>query len=189
MPWRLEGTYFEHCPCDMVCPCTTSGITMPADTERCRVVLVYHIDSGEIDGVVVRGLTVAVLADTPRVMADGDWRVGMFMDAAASEEQGRQVGRSILRATWGAPGGTERADRGQSEEGTKEFFKTLASLVYVLQGFWCGVCGVASGPMTRSPARCGSHAGSTYGTGVPPHPSLGIASRVAHRRGDWATWG
>src|SRR5215204_4533301 len=89
----------------------------------------------------------------------------------------------------GGPGGTERADRGQSDEGTKEFFKTLASLVYVLQGFWCGVCGVASGPMTRSPARCGSHAGSTYGTGVPPHPSLGIASRVAHRRGDWATWG
>jgi hypothetical protein len=59
MAWRLEGTYFENCPCDMVCPCTTSGLTMPADAERCRVTLVFHIDSGEIEGVDVSGLTVA----------------------------------------------------------------------------------------------------------------------------------
>ena len=102
MPWRLEGTYFENCPCDMVCPCTTSGITMPADTERCRVVLVYHIDSGEVDGVDVSGLTVAVLADTPRVMADGNWRVGMFMDAAASEEQADKLG-AVFSGQLGGP--------------------------------------------------------------------------------------
>jgi len=36
--WQMEGTYFENCSCDRVCPCTTSGLTMPADRERCRVV-------------------------------------------------------------------------------------------------------------------------------------------------------
>ena len=102
MPWRLEGTYFENCPCDMVCPCTTSGITMPADTERCRVVLVYHIDSGEVDGVDVSGLTVAVLADTPRVMADGNWRVGMFMDDRASDKQTEKLG-AIFSGQMGGP--------------------------------------------------------------------------------------
>ena len=102
MPWRLEGTYFENCPCDMGCPCTTSGITMPADTERCRMVLVYHIDSGEVDGVDVSGLTLAVLADTPRVMANGNWRVGMFMDAAASEEQADKLG-AVFSGRLGAP--------------------------------------------------------------------------------------
>jgi hypothetical protein len=35
----------------------------------------------------VSGLTVAVLADTPQVMADGNWRVGVFMDEDANEEQ------------------------------------------------------------------------------------------------------
>jgi len=30
MAWRVEGTYFVNCPCDMVCPCVTSGLTMPA---------------------------------------------------------------------------------------------------------------------------------------------------------------
>src|SRR5215207_5115378 len=105
MAWRLEGTYFENCPCDMVCPCTTSGLTMPADAERCRVVLVHHIDSGEVDGVDVSGLTVAVLADTPRVMADGNWRVRMFMDAAASEEQADKLGAVFFGQLGGAPEG------------------------------------------------------------------------------------
>jgi hypothetical protein len=102
MPWRLEGTYFENCPCDMVCPCTTSGLTMPADAERCRVVLVFHIDSGEVDGVDVSGLTVAVLADTPQVMADGNWRVGVFMDAAASQEQADKLG-AVFSGQLGGP--------------------------------------------------------------------------------------
>jgi hypothetical protein len=80
--WRIEGTYFENCPCDMVCPYVTSGLTMPADAERCRLVLVFHIDSGEVEGVDVSGLSVAVLVDAPQVMAEGNWRVGMLMDAA-----------------------------------------------------------------------------------------------------------
>ena len=102
MAWHLEGTYFENCPCDMVCPCTTSGLTKPADTERCQVVLVFHIDSGEVDGVDVTGLAVAVLADTPRVMADGNWRVGVFMDEAATREQAEKLG-AVFSGQLGGP--------------------------------------------------------------------------------------
>ncbi|HZD64874.1 MAG TPA: DUF1326 domain-containing protein [Acidimicrobiales bacterium] len=87
MGFRLDGTYFENCPCDMVCPCTTSGLTKPADYERCRVVLAFHVATGQVDGLDVSGLTVALLADTPPLMAEGNWRVGLFMDAAASEAQ------------------------------------------------------------------------------------------------------
>lgn len=102
MAWHITGTYFENCPCDMVCPCTTSGLTMPADTERCRVVLVFHIDSGEVEGVDVSELTVAVLADTPQVMADGNWRVGLFMDAAATQEQADKLG-AVFSGQLGGP--------------------------------------------------------------------------------------
>lgn len=102
MAWSLQGTYFENCPCDMVCPCTTSGLTKPADAERCRVVLVFHIDSGEVEGVDVSGLTVAVLADTPQVMADGNWRVGLFMDEAASQEQAEKLG-AVFSGQLGGP--------------------------------------------------------------------------------------
>ncbi len=102
MAWSLEGTYFENCPCDMVCPCTTSGLTKPADAERCRVVLVFHIGSGEVDGVDVSDLTVAVLADTPQVMADGNWRVGVFMDEKAAQEQADKLG-AVFSGQLGGP--------------------------------------------------------------------------------------
>jgi len=92
MAWHLAGPYFENCSCDMVCPCTTSGLTMPADQERCRVVLAFHVGQGEVDGVDVSGKTVVILADTPPVMANGNWRVGVVMDAAASPEQAEKLG-------------------------------------------------------------------------------------------------
>jgi len=92
MAWQLEGTYFENCSCDMVCPCTTSGLTMSADQDRCRVVLSFHVERGAVDGVDVSDKTVVVVADTPPVMADGNWRVGLVMDAAASPEQAEKLG-------------------------------------------------------------------------------------------------
>jgi hypothetical protein len=100
--WHLNGTYFENCSCDMVCPCTTSGLSMPADYERCRVVLIFHVDSGEVDGVDVGGLSVGVLADTPPLMADGNWRVGVFMDANATQEQAEKLG-AVFSGQVGGP--------------------------------------------------------------------------------------
>ena len=102
MAWQISGTYFENCNCDMVCPCSTSSLTMPADYDRCRVLLVFHIDSGEVEGVDVSCLTVAVLADTPPLMTDGNWRVGLFMDAAASREQADKLG-AVFSGQLGGP--------------------------------------------------------------------------------------
>jgi hypothetical protein len=87
MAWHVEGTYFENCNCDMACPCSTSGLTAPADYDRCRVALAFHVGSGRVDDVDVSGLTVAIVADAPRLMTDGGWRMGLFMDSAASQEQ------------------------------------------------------------------------------------------------------
>lgn len=92
MPWHVEGTYFENCNCDMVCPCTASGLTAPADNERCNVALAFHVETGEVNGVDVGGLTVCVVADTPALMSDGGWKLGVLMDAAASAEQAEALG-------------------------------------------------------------------------------------------------
>src|SRR6266568_5567967 len=86
MAWKLAGSYFETCSCDVVCPCTAS-LSLGADYDRCMLVLVFHVDEGEIEGVDVSGLTVAAVGDTPKVMTEGNWRLGMLMDATASEEQ------------------------------------------------------------------------------------------------------
>jgi hypothetical protein len=43
----------------------------------------------------VSGLTVAALADTPKVMTDEDWKLGVFIDAAASDEQAEKLGAAF----------------------------------------------------------------------------------------------
>ena len=102
MTWSIEGTYFENCNCDMVCPCSTSGLTAPADQERCHVALAFHIGSGQVDGLDVSGLNVAVVADTPPLMSDGGWRLGLFMDAAASPQQAEALG-GVFSGQLGGP--------------------------------------------------------------------------------------
>jgi hypothetical protein len=50
-------------------------------------VLVFNIREGEVDGTDIGGLKVAAIADTPKVMTDGNWRLGVFVDENASDEQ------------------------------------------------------------------------------------------------------
>ena len=102
MAWTFQGTYFENCSCDAICPCTHSGFTAPADTERCRALLAFHIETGDVDGIDVGDLGFAMLLDTPPVMADGNWRVGLFLDSAASAEQADKLG-AVLSGGMGGP--------------------------------------------------------------------------------------
>ncbi len=87
MAYNLRGTYLENCTCDFPCPCSASNLAAPATYDRCRVLLAFHIGGGDVDGVDVSGATVAMIADTPKQMTDGGWRVGVFVDEGASEEQ------------------------------------------------------------------------------------------------------
>jgi hypothetical protein len=86
MGWTLEGQYFENCSCDVPCPCTVS-LDLGADRDRCHAFLVFQVESGEIEGVDVSGLTVAAVGDTPKVMSEGNWRLGVLIDDNASDEQ------------------------------------------------------------------------------------------------------
>jgi hypothetical protein len=101
MAWQIEGTYFETCSCEVVCPCTAS-LALGADYDRCRVTLVFHVTGGEVDGTDVGGLTVAAIADTPKVMTDGNWRLGVFIDDKASDEQAEKLG-GVFSGALGGP--------------------------------------------------------------------------------------
>jgi hypothetical protein len=66
------------------------------------VVLVFHVKDGDVEGVDVSGLTVAAVAETPKVMTDGNWRLGVFIDAAASDEQTEKLG-GVFSGALGGP--------------------------------------------------------------------------------------
>jgi hypothetical protein len=88
--WKLTGSYVETCSCDLICPCNAS-LDHGATYDFCRVTLVFNIRKGDIDGTDVGGLKVAAIADTPKVMTEGNWRLGMFIDDQASDEQAEKL--------------------------------------------------------------------------------------------------
>ena len=101
MTWNLTGSYFESCSCDVICPCTAS-LSLGATKDRCKVVLVFDVKSGEVEGTDVSGLTVAAVCDTPKVMSEGNWRLGVVIDADASDEQAEKLG-GVFSGALGGP--------------------------------------------------------------------------------------
>src|SRR5881227_493920 len=101
MSWKIAGSYFETCSCDVVCPCTAS-LALGATHDYCRVVLVFNVKDGEVEGTDVSGLVVAAVADTPKVMTDGNWKLGVFIDDSASDEQADKLG-AVFSGALGGP--------------------------------------------------------------------------------------
>jgi hypothetical protein len=101
MSWNLEGSYVETCSCELICPCNAS-FSHGATYDYCRVVLVFKIAAGDVEGTDVSGLNVAAVAETPKVMTEGNWRLGVFIDAAASDEQADKLG-AVFGGQLGGP--------------------------------------------------------------------------------------
>ena len=92
MAWNLKGSYAETCSCELMCPCNLS-FDHGATYDFCRATLAFHVREGEIDGTDVAGLNAVVIIDTPKVMTDGNWRLGMFIDERASDEQADKLAK------------------------------------------------------------------------------------------------
>jgi hypothetical protein len=128
MAWSIKGSYFETCSCELMCPCNMS-FDHGATYDYCRVTLVFDIREGDVEGTDVGGRTIAVIADTPKVMTEGNWRLGMFVDDGASDEQvekltgvfGGQKGgpMAALAPLVGEVVGVERAPIEVVEEGLR----------------------------------------------------------------------
>ena len=101
MSWNLRGSYVETCSCELMCPCNLS-FDHGATYDFCRVTLVFNIRTGEIDGTDVGGLKFAAIADTPKVMTEGNWRLGMFVDERATDEQADKLA-AVVSGQLGGP--------------------------------------------------------------------------------------
>jgi hypothetical protein len=86
MSWNLRGSYVETCSCELMCPCNLS-LDHGATYDFCRVSLVFNIRQGEVEGTTIGGRRVVMIADTPKVMTEGNWRLGVYIDDEATDEQ------------------------------------------------------------------------------------------------------
>jgi len=101
MSWNLKGSYVETCSCDLICPCNAT-FDHGATYDYCRVTLVFNIREGEIEGTDIGGLKVAAIADTPKVMTEGNWRLGFFIDERANDEQADKL-QQVFTGQLGGP--------------------------------------------------------------------------------------
>ncbi len=86
MSWNLRGNYVETCSCELMCPCNLS-FDHGATYDYCRVTLVFDVREGAVDDTDIAGCKVVLIADTPKVMTEGSWRVGVFIDDQATDAQ------------------------------------------------------------------------------------------------------
>ena len=86
MSWRIEGTYFESCNCEPICPCRrVDGVPGGRSTwGECLGVLSWVIERGRADEVRLDGLKVALamryLDDEP----GSPWSFVLYLDARAA---------------------------------------------------------------------------------------------------------
>ena len=82
--WSLKGNYFEACTCDLVCPCI---FLMPPTQGYCEALVGWHIENGHMNGTKLDGLNVAVWLHSPGSLTDGNWRLALYIDDTADDEQ------------------------------------------------------------------------------------------------------
>ena len=90
MAWNLRGNYVETCSCELMCPCNLS-FDHGATYDFCRATLAFEIREGDIEGTDIGELNIVAIIDTPKVMTDGNWKLGVFIDDRASDEQADQL--------------------------------------------------------------------------------------------------
>jgi hypothetical protein len=102
MAWNLQGKFYENCSCDAICPCTWSNLAHRATQDYCRFAMAFEVDSGDVQGVDVSGRSFVLVGETPPLMTDGNWKLGVFVDDGASGEQVAKLGE-VLSGQLGGP--------------------------------------------------------------------------------------
>jgi hypothetical protein len=84
MAYQLEGSLLEVCTCNTLCPC---WVGEDPDGGTCDGLFAWHIDKGSVNGTDVSGRTFGFVAHIPGNVLDGNWKVVVFLDDSATEEQ------------------------------------------------------------------------------------------------------
>jgi hypothetical protein len=94
MAYRIAGRYVLHCNCRLLCPCFIDGSPTSPDG-KCDQSCVFHIESGNSDGIDLSGVDFALYFHVPSNLSAGNWKVGIIVDEDASDEQAQAIERII----------------------------------------------------------------------------------------------
>jgi hypothetical protein len=98
--WKLDGTYFETCNCDLACPCVF--LSAPT-TGECTVLIAWHINQGSFGDVTLDGLNVALAVYSPGHMLQVEWKVALYLDETADQSQTEALTKIFAGQAGGHP--------------------------------------------------------------------------------------
>jgi hypothetical protein len=99
--WKVSGIYMETCNCETACPCVMLG---PPTDGQCTALIGWHIEQGRFGGVSLDGLNVALAAHAPGHMLKVKWKVALYLDERARQEQRDALGAIFSGQAGGPPG-------------------------------------------------------------------------------------
>jgi hypothetical protein len=103
--WHVQGSYFEACNCEAICPCRSVGGRPggPSSFGECFGALSWYIHDGHADGLDLSGLrTVMSIRYLDRVQPGTPWEVVLYIDQGADAGQRAAIADIFL----GRAGGT-----------------------------------------------------------------------------------
>jgi hypothetical protein len=109
--WHIQGSYFESCNCDPICPCRrVDGVAGGRSTHGiCAGVLSWLIEEGTAAGTDLAGLAVVLAIRYSDDEPGSPWTWFLYLDERASEEQeealegiftGRLGGDALTHFPW-----------------------------------------------------------------------------------------
>ncbi|MGH7906827.1 MAG: DUF1326 domain-containing protein [Candidatus Binataceae bacterium] len=100
--WRLEGDYFESCNCTVLCPCLLSRAQERPTEGHCDVVMAFQVKNGVYGEIDLAGLRTAIAIYTPGPMAQGEWKLAVYVDDRADRAQAAAL-EAIFSGEAGGP--------------------------------------------------------------------------------------
>jgi hypothetical protein len=100
-PWWMNGTLFENCNCQLLCPAHVS-FRQDCDEQLCLGYWGIHVDKGRFGRLVLDKQNAVVAYQSPQRMHSLGWIVRIYLDKAVEEAQRRAI-EQILTGEVGGP--------------------------------------------------------------------------------------
>jgi hypothetical protein len=84
MAYELRGQFLEACDCHVMCPC---WFEEEPDEAECTGLIAWYIESGQVDGVDVSGLTTVSVSHHGGHRNAGHMHVALYVDERGDEDQ------------------------------------------------------------------------------------------------------
>jgi hypothetical protein len=105
MAYTMSGTYAAACSCLEVCPCPMDGTPVdPNGKGECRGYALFQIREGSLDDTDLGGVSFALYNFFPQHLSAGNWKVGIVVDDAASDEQAQAIEKILSGSEGGVFG-------------------------------------------------------------------------------------